>query len=367
MHLDALIREAERQLVICNACRYCEGYCAVFPALERRIEVTGADTLYLAHLCHDCRACHYACPFTDEHEFALNIPRALSDVRRASYSRHSPGDLVRRLSGSWRSSPVAITLAALVVLLALVSATTGLPGLALAHLGPGAFYEVVPWLLMMVPGTALAVYVLAALAVGAFRFARATGGTPRQFADRSALTTAGWEALTLRWLKGGDEGCHYPGYRTSSMRSTLHMLVAGGFLAAFAATVIAAVYQDVFGILPPYDYLSLPVVLGSAGGVAMVAGSAGLLVLKARVDRALTTQELVEFDVAFLVTIGLSALTGMLLLVLRSGPEMPGLLVIHLAVLATLYVTAPYGKFAHFVYRYVALVRNQLEQSRPKG
>ena len=31
-----LLAEAERQLDICNACRYCEGYCAVFPALERR-------------------------------------------------------------------------------------------------------------------------------------------------------------------------------------------------------------------------------------------------------------------------------------------------------------------------------------------
>ena len=27
---------AARQLTICNSCRYCEGLCAVFPALERR-------------------------------------------------------------------------------------------------------------------------------------------------------------------------------------------------------------------------------------------------------------------------------------------------------------------------------------------
>ena len=30
-----LLREAERQAEICNACRYCEGYCSVFPALHR--------------------------------------------------------------------------------------------------------------------------------------------------------------------------------------------------------------------------------------------------------------------------------------------------------------------------------------------
>ena len=32
--------EANRMLQICNACRYCEGFCAVFPAMTRRIEFT---------------------------------------------------------------------------------------------------------------------------------------------------------------------------------------------------------------------------------------------------------------------------------------------------------------------------------------
>ena len=74
------LEEANRQLTVCNACRYCEGYCAVFPALERRIEVVDADVLYIANLCHDCRACYYACPFTDPHEFAIDLPRVLSEV-----------------------------------------------------------------------------------------------------------------------------------------------------------------------------------------------------------------------------------------------------------------------------------------------
>ena len=29
------IQEARRQIDICNACRYCEGYCSVFPAINR--------------------------------------------------------------------------------------------------------------------------------------------------------------------------------------------------------------------------------------------------------------------------------------------------------------------------------------------
>ena len=58
--LTGLFAEADRQLTICNACRYCEGYCAVFPALERRRELTGGDITHLADLCHDCRDCFTA-------------------------------------------------------------------------------------------------------------------------------------------------------------------------------------------------------------------------------------------------------------------------------------------------------------------
>jgi citrate/tricarballylate utilization protein len=54
----------------------------------------------------------------------------------------------------------------------------------------------------------------------------------------------------------------------------------------------------------------------------------------------------------------------MLLLVLRETAAMPLLLVLHLATVLGLYIAAPYGKFAHFVYRYAALVQNRLE-SRP--
>ena len=56
-----LIKDGARQMTICNACRYCEGYCAVFPAMEQRRIFSKADLVYLANLCFDCRDCYYAC------------------------------------------------------------------------------------------------------------------------------------------------------------------------------------------------------------------------------------------------------------------------------------------------------------------
>ena len=61
--LNSAEAEVARQMQICNACRYCEGFCAVFPAMTRRLEFGKADIHYLANLCHNCGACLHACQY----------------------------------------------------------------------------------------------------------------------------------------------------------------------------------------------------------------------------------------------------------------------------------------------------------------
>ncbi len=72
---------------ICNACRYCEGFCAVFPAMTRRLDFGKADIHYLANLCHNCGACLHACQYAPPHEFAVNVPQAMAAVRGADLRR----------------------------------------------------------------------------------------------------------------------------------------------------------------------------------------------------------------------------------------------------------------------------------------
>ncbi|MCG7522824.1 4Fe-4S ferredoxin, partial [Ruegeria sp. Ofav3-42] len=62
-----LIQEARRQAEICNACRYCEGYCSVFPSLHAERAFSDGDITQLANLCHNCRGCYYACQYTAPH------------------------------------------------------------------------------------------------------------------------------------------------------------------------------------------------------------------------------------------------------------------------------------------------------------
>src|ERR1700733_14831580 len=76
-------------MTICNACRYCEGYCAVFPAMEQRVTFGPDDLRYLANLCHNCAECYYACQYAPPHEFAVNVPKTLAGIRLESYQHYA--------------------------------------------------------------------------------------------------------------------------------------------------------------------------------------------------------------------------------------------------------------------------------------
>ena len=81
--------EVARQMQICNGCRYCEGFCAVFPAMTRRLEFGKADIHYLANLCHNCGACLHACQYAPPHDFAINVPKAMAQVRVQTYADYA--------------------------------------------------------------------------------------------------------------------------------------------------------------------------------------------------------------------------------------------------------------------------------------
>ena len=78
MHATDALREADRLMTVCNACRYCEGLCAVFPAMEMRRTFGDGDLNYLANLCHQCGACYPDCQYSPPHEFDVNVPAALA-------------------------------------------------------------------------------------------------------------------------------------------------------------------------------------------------------------------------------------------------------------------------------------------------
>ena len=359
-----LLKEGERQMMVCNACRYCEGYCAVFPAMELRRTFTKADLVYLANLCFDCRDCYYACQYAPPHEFGVNIPKVMAELRADTYRDFSwPGIL----SGLFKRNGLAVTLittGALIIILLLVLAFMGRDVLFGAHLGEGAFYRVIPYAAMTVPPLIIALYGLAVLFAGAVRFWRETEGGLSEVIDLRALWRATQDAFGLTYMKGGGVGCNYPDANFSQSRRWFHHLVFYGFLLDFASTSIAAFYDHFLGWQAPYPLLSWPVVLGTTGGIGLLIGTSGMLYLKWKSDRDPSAERMLSMDVAFLVLLFLTSLTGILLLAFRETSAMGTLLVVHLGMVAGLFITAPYGKFAHVVYRYAALVRYGIEQRR---
>ena len=146
-----LFKDGERQMKICNACRYCEGYCAVFPAMEQRRSFSKADLTYLANLCFDCRDCLYACQYAPPHEFAVNIPKLMAELRADTYRELTwPAALSRLFSRSALATSV-ISIAALLFIFMFVLFVRGSDVLYATHLGTGAFYRVVPFVAMTVP------------------------------------------------------------------------------------------------------------------------------------------------------------------------------------------------------------------------
>ena len=85
------------------------------------------------------------------------------------------------------------------------------------------------------------------------------------------------DILTLRHLHASGADCVSAEEHRTPWRRWLHHCTFYGFLLCFASTTVAAIYDNVFGWRAPYDYASLPVILGTIGGVGLLVGSLGTL------------------------------------------------------------------------------------------
>lgn len=361
---ENLVREANRQFTVCNACRYCEGICSVFPAMELRTAFQTGDLAYLSTLCHDCRACVHACPFSPPHEFAIDIPSLMGTARTQTFEHYARPRALWRLMTRPRS--IAGAMLATLVFFAIVALAIDDPArLTEAHGEPGAFYGVISYLWLVIPSGVVSLLVIGVILAGVRGFAQEMPGGARRLLDARAIARATGDALQLRNLRGGGGGCHYPGDAVSATRRRLHHLVFYGFGLMFLATVAAAFEQEILGLQPPYPLLSVPVGLGTLGGAATVIGCLGFLVLGLRSRDPRRTTESRRIDRLFTSTLLAATVTGLLTLGFRETPAMGSMLLVHLATLGGLYLTFPYSKFVHWVYRYAALVRSHVEGREP--
>jgi citrate/tricarballylate utilization protein len=360
--------EVIRIMQICNACRYCEGICAVFPAMERRRDFDEHDVGYLANLCHNCGACYHACQYAPPHEFGVNVPQALAAARTDSYAAYAwPGPLATL----FRRNGLTVTL----VISAGLAITVGVMLVMIApqlfwgvHVGEGAFYRIMPHTVMAGIPLAISAFVVMSFVMGWRRYWRHTGA---RWGGVPALVDAVKASLSLRHL-GGDSasdafaspGCPTATDGGSNARRIHHQLTMYGFLLCFAATSLGTIYHYGFGREAPYGYLEAPVLLGTIGGIMLCIGTAGLFVEKRRLHPAVRFEGGLGMDYAFIVSLFLVSFSGLLLLAVRETGFMGITLAVHLGLVYGFFLILPFSKFVHGLYRFAALLASAGEARR---
>ena len=358
-----LVERGAHVMTVCNACRYCEQYCPVCPAMEQRVTFTAGDLSYLANLCHNCGECLYACQYAPPHEFGINVPQTLGALRLHSYEDYC---WPRGLAGAFRRNSLATSLSLAAALTALMLAAVLLlnPGTVTSADRGADFYAVVPHGVLVTLFGSVFAFVLLALGIGLRRFKnQAWPDFTKVEKSGQASIRALRDVLTLRHLHGGGVDCTTAEDDRHPWRRWFHHCTFYGFLLCFASTSVAAAYHQFFGWEAPYAYSSAPVVLGTIGGFGLTIGSAGLLAIRPRRDPALGVRANDALDDGFAVLLLLTSVTGLVLLFARHQPAMPLLLVVHLGSVLALFLTLPYGKFVHGIYRAAALVKFAREQA----
>ena len=349
--------EAVRMLQICNACRYCEGFCAVFPAMTRRIDFNVADLNYLANLCHNCGACLHACQYAPPHEFGVNIPLVMAQVRKDTYMTYA---WPKSFAALYKKNGLTTVLASSCSLIAFLLLTLWVNGNLLSGPINGNFYAIFSHNTLALMFGLVSAYALLALSLGIFSFWRqiSVGDI-----SGAAAAEATHDALTLKYLGGGHgDGCNNEDDSFSLWRKRFHHFTFYGFMFCFAATSVATLYHYLLDLHAPYALTSLPVLLGTVGGIGLLIGPAGLLYLNLRRNTEHGDKSQKPMDRAFIVLLFSIGGSGLVLLAYRDTTYMAFLLAIHLGFVMAFFLTIPYGKFGHGFYRLAALLKNAVEK-----
>jgi citrate/tricarballylate utilization protein len=360
MHATEALREADRLMTICNACRYCEGLCAVFPAMEMRRTFTDGDLNYLANLCHQCGACYLDCQYSPPHEFNVNVPATLAKLRNDSYSAYA---WPSAFSGAFAANGLVVTsLTALSMAAFIIGFAAWSDPSALWSANAGDFYKVMPHGAMVAIFGIAALYAVLAFVMSLRAFWRDIAGD--EAAGLASIGRAVADSAHLTYLHGGGGGCTSETAEPSSARRIYHHFTFYGFLLCFAATSVGTIYHYACGWHAPYAVFSLPALLGIIGGIGLIVGPTGLFMLSRKRDPVLKDLPRRGMDTAFMHMLTLTSLTGFALMIFRDTGAMGMLLAVHLGVVLGLFLSLPYGKFVHGLYRFLALTKYASERKR---
>lgn len=354
---DSIYTIATKSCIICNSCRYCEGLCAVFPAMEKYREFSPKEIDYLANLCHQCSECFYDCQYAPPHEFNVSLPKQFAQIRQESYKKYAfPSFLGKAFDKSaWLTTLLLVVALFIGFFIASSYAYEGKEAV-------GDFFILIPYSYMVSTFSLVSLFVLFALIAGCVKFARAI---ELERVSTKVFLQSLKDALTLKYLGGHKgEGCTYPSETRSNVRRIFHHLSAYGFLCCFIATSLGAFYHHFLHIYAPYDMTELPKLFGTIGGILLCFGVLGLFLVKLMADKEIVDEKSVSMDYAFLCMLFIVSLSGLFLMWVRESEILSFALWLHLSVVLVFFIMIPYSKFVHIFYRFLALLQYNAQEAK---
>ena len=163
------------------------------------------DLTYLSNLCHNCNACYHGCQYIAPHEFDINIPKKMAEIRSSSYQQFA---WPQRLSGLFEHSGLSTTLAvtlSILLIFSLLLVFKDPATLVQAETGPGSFYRVITHQLMVISAGSTSMFALIAIGIGLWRFWRHCG-----WKTETNRLNYSFQKCGQAHLSGGDqqEGCN---------------------------------------------------------------------------------------------------------------------------------------------------------------
>ncbi len=297
-------------------------------------------------LCHQCNDCSARCPRDAAPGDAMQAIRSLVIEHLGA-----PGfvaRLVARASATW---PLLLG-APILFWAAYVGAVKGFA----VPRTPLVYGDLVPvWMIYSVflPAAAFAL-------VAAFTGARRAWGAWSAAAERKGSLLTGLARIA------GDVLAHrrFGRCEAARPRRSGHLLLVLGFLGALLTTSLLGVAMDVLHVKTPLPQVHPIKLVGNASAVLLVLGLVLLAAHRARGGGAGRTR---AFDGFFLSLVAVVVLSGV-------GAELGRLFLppaaaiafylVHLGSILSLFLTFPFSKFAHALYRTLAMAHERLVSER---
>lgn len=348
-------------LSVCYQCGTCTAVCPVstadnpFPRKEMVWVQWGLKDKALGNasiwLCHQCGTCNTYCPRDAK---PSNVMAALRDY---SISHYAAPRVMGRALGEPRWLPLLFAIPA-VIFLAILG---GLGHLGALPEGRIVFSKFMPILFIEVTFVAAIALSLSCAALGGVRYWRAMSAGALAADGRQ-----GWASL-IRTL--GEIFAHRrfhactekPAGRRETHKEHLHythLAVFYGFLGLVVTTASVGIGIYAFGYLTPWPLWHPVKILGNVSGLAVIVAVA--LFLWRRIVDARQAGKSTYSDWLFLTVLGLTTLTGFFSQWLRLAGLRAAYLMyfVHLLFIFFLLVYIPYSKFAHLIYRTLAMLHS---------